>query len=165
MKKTILVAFLITMSQLAIGQDIKKADLYNPYENVDSALSIIQKQAAKEGKHVLIQIGGNWCGWCIKFNQIVKADPQLDSLEKANYIVYHLNYSKENKNSAALAKYGFPQRFGFPVFIILNSKGKQIHTQNSSYLEQDKGYSKEKVKGFFQDWGPGALDPKAYLKY
>lgn len=156
---------IILMSQWAIGQEIKKPDLYNPYENVDSALSNIQKQAAKEGKHVLIQIGGNWCSWCIKFYQMVKADPQLDSAEKANYIVYHLNYSKENKNSAALARFGYPQRFGFPVFIILNSKGKQLHTQNSSYLEQDKGYNKEKVKGFFQDWGPTALDPKAYLKY
>ena len=34
-----------------------------------------------------------------------------------------------------LAKYGYPQRFGFPVFIVLDGNGNRIHTQNSAYLE------------------------------
>ena len=42
----------------------------------------------------------------------------------ANYVVYHLNYSKENYNAKLLTKYNFPQRFGFPVFLILDGEGK-----------------------------------------
>jgi thioredoxin-related protein len=98
MNKTILLALILMVSQMAFAQDTKKVDLYNPNENADSALAIIQAQAAKEGKHVLIQLGGNWCSWCIEFNRFVKSDAQLDSIVKANYLVYHLNYSKENKN-------------------------------------------------------------------
>jgi hypothetical protein len=48
------------------------------------------------------------------------------------------------------------------VFLILNSKGELIHTQNSGYLEEGKSYNKEKVDGFFNDWSPKALDPKSY---
>jgi FkbM family methyltransferase len=33
--------------------------LYNPYENVDSALKVVISKAKKEGKHVFVQIGGN----------------------------------------------------------------------------------------------------------
>ena len=65
MKKTILLSLILLVTQLASAQDVKKIDLYNPFENADSALTIIQAQAAKDGKHVLIQVGGNWCGWCI----------------------------------------------------------------------------------------------------
>jgi thioredoxin-related protein len=111
---------------------------------------------------VFIQIGGNWCIWCARFNDLVTKDGSIDSLISANYVVYHLNYSKENKNEALLAKYGYPQRFGFPVFLILDGNGKLLHTQNSGYLEKDKGYDREKVMGFFSDWTPSALDPKQY---
>jgi hypothetical protein len=73
-----------------------------------------------------------------------------------------VNYSKENKNEAVLAKLNYPGRFGFPVFLILDGNGKLLHIQNSGYLEKDKGYDKEKVMGFFNDWAPKALDPKQY---
>jgi len=76
--------------------------------------------------------------------------------------VYHLNYSKENKNLPVLAAYGYPQRFGFPVFLILDKNGKLIHIQNSGYLEEGKGYSKEKVADFLINWAPDALDPEKY---
>jgi hypothetical protein len=76
--------------------------------------------------------------------------------------MYHLNYSKENKNLDLLKKYGYPQRFGFPVFIILDANGNKIHTQNSSYLEAGKGYSKEKIIDFLQGWSPVALKPESY---
>jgi hypothetical protein len=77
-------------------------------------------------------------------------------------VVYHLNYSKENKNQDVLAKYSYPQRFGFPVFLILDGAGKLLHTQNSAYLEQDKGYSREKILDFLNGWTKNALDPERY---
>ena len=76
--------------------------------------------------------------------------------------MYHLNYSEENKNEKLFAKYGYPQRFGFPVFIILDENGNRIHIQNSAYLEEGKGYSKDKIAEFFEGWSPAALDPKNY---
>ena len=145
--------------------DMKTFKLYNPSENADSALRVAIKEAKSLGKHVFVQIGGNWCIWCARFNQFVTKDAQIDSLVQANYVVFHMNYSPENRNKETLAKLGYPQRFGFPVFIVLDGKGKQLHTQNSAYLEQDKGYSKNKVMEFFNHWSPKALDPSEYKNY
>jgi len=155
------IVFVLLLIVNVLQAQEKKINLYNPYENADSAITIIKKKAALEGKHILIQIGGNWCSWCIEFNRFTTTDKQMDSLLKADFVVYHLNYSKENLNKKLLTQFGFPQRFGFPVFIVLDNKGKQLHTQNSSYLEKDKSYSKEKVMEFFQHWNAKALDPKA----
>ena len=47
-----------------------------------------------------------------------------------------------------------PARFGFPVIVILDENGKVIHTQDSSFLEEGKGYDKNKVERFFKSWTP-----------
>jgi hypothetical protein len=80
----------------------------------------------------------------------------------ADYVLYHLNYSKENMNDDVFTQYSFPQRFGFPVFIVLDGKGNRIHTQSSWYLEEGKSYNKEKVMDFLQSWNRKALDPSTY---
>ena len=81
----------------------------------------------------------------------------------SSFVWYHLNYSKENENKKAFAQYGYAQRFGFPVFIILDGDGKRIHTQNSSYLEDGKkSYNKAEVQAFLEMWAPRALNPKMY---
>ena len=74
-----------------------------------------------------------------------------------NFIVYHVNYSQENKNEDVIASLGFPQRFGFPVFVILDSKGNRLLTQNSAYLEEGSAHSTSKILEFLKHWSPAAL--------
>jgi len=136
--------------------------IYEPTANAESDIAAAIKQAKAENKHVLLQAGGNWCSWCIEFNKFSQATGSIDSLLNKCFIVYHLNYSKENENKAIFAKYGYPQRFGFPVFIILDENGNRIHTQNSEYLEQGRGYNKQKVYEFLLQWTPQALSASLY---
>jgi thioredoxin-related protein len=158
--------FIIVLSFLFVNhvfsQDLSTFHLYHPEEDAAKAIDAAVKKAKATNRHVFIMIGGNWCIWCARFNQFMTTDKQIDSLVNANYVVYHLNYSKENKNTALLAKYGYPQRFGFPVFLILDGEGNRLHTQNSGYLEEGKGYNRDKVIDFFASWTPAALDPAQY---
>ena len=50
-----------------------------------------------------------------------------------------------------------PARFGFPVFVVLDEQGNVLHIQDSSFLEEGKGYNQEKVLRFFQNWTPKAV--------
>lgn len=162
MKKILVSTFLLFSTLSVFSQDMTKFKLYKPEEDAKEQIEEAVKEAKKSGKHVMIQVGGNWCVWCARFNDFVAKDASLDSLVKANYVVYHLNHSKENKNYDLLKKYDFPQRFGFPVFLVLNEKGDLIHTQSSWFLEAGKSYDKEKVTAFFSDWSRKALDPAQY---
>lgn len=163
MKKIVVLFGLMISAVVVFSQDLTKFHLYDPAANAEKEIAAAVKEAKSQNKHVLIQIGGNWCIWCARFNDFVTTDKQLDSSVKADYIVYHLNYSKENYNAKLLEKYGYPQRFGFPVFLILNGEGKLIHTQSSWYLEDGKkSYDKDKTGSFFNDWSPKAFDPKQY---
>jgi thioredoxin-related protein len=144
------------------AQSTDTAHLYNPNANAEKDIAAAVKKAKAEHKFVMMQGGGNWCSWCKRFSITVANDAKLDSIVNADFVVYHLNYSEENKNEKVYAKYGYPQRFGFPVFIILDDKGNRIHTQNSAYLEEGKGYNKDKIAEFFEAWSPAALNPANY---
>ena len=142
-----------------------QTSLYNPAANAEKDIAAAIKKAKAENKNVFIQAGGNWCRWCIEFNRFTHLDAQIDSLLRADFVVYHLNYSPENKNLSILAKYKFPQRFGFPVFLVLDENGNHIHTQNSAYLEQGNSYNKGKVIEFLKHWNHAAVDPSNYRHY
>lgn len=160
MRGLFILALFISLQSFA--GDTTRQHLYNPFANVEKDVAAALVKAKAEKKHVLLQIGGNWCVWCYKFNAFVNTDSSLKKIIANNYVVYHLNYSKENKNLAYMKKLGYPQRFGFPVLVVLDADGKQLHTQDSSLLEQGNGYSQEKVTGFLQNWSPVAFDEKRY---
>lgn len=160
--KVLLFATALFIYLNAGAQSKDTAHLYNANDDAEKEIAAAVKKAKAEHKFVLLQGGGNWCGWCKRFSLTVANDAKLDSIVSADFVVYHLNYSQENKNEKLYAKYGYPQRFGFPVFIILDEKGNRIHTQDSEYLEEGKGYDKDKIAEFFEAWSPAALDPANY---
>ncbi|MFN0082006.1 MAG: thioredoxin family protein [Ferruginibacter sp.] len=152
--------FLLIFTFATYIASAQEAKLYTPEANAAKDIAAAVKLAKATNKYVLIQAGGNWCTWCIEFARFAKTDPAIDSVMRASFIWYHLNYSKENENKAMFAKLGYPQRFGYPVFIVLNDKGERIHTQNSEYLENRKaGYDQRKVQSFLEMWSPRVLTP------
>ena len=163
MKKRIsLLLFLFTLFVTGFAQ---KNKLYDPSADASADIAVAIKKAAAENKFVLIQAGGNWCSWCLEFARFSREDASIDSLINTNFVLYHLNFSKENYNKSIFAKYGYPQRFGFPVFLILNGKGERIHTQSSTYLEDGKmSYDKKIVLDFLINWTSNSLAPETYLK-
>jgi thioredoxin-related protein len=160
--KSLLLIFFALATVTVQASDTTKTLLYNPGADAAKDIDRAVAKAKAEKKHVLIQAGGNWCTWCIRFNNYATIDKQIDSILKANYVVYHLNWSPENENKPVFKKYDFPQRFGFPVLIILDAEGKRIHTQNSEYLQAVKTYDRNKIVEFLKHWSPAALDSKSY---
>lgn len=159
--RLLLVLFLL-VSINSYSNDTTK--LYNPAANVARDIEAALVKAKSEKKNVLIQVGGNWCIWCYRFNSFVLTNSLLKRLLNDNYVLYHLNYSPENKNLAYLKKLGYPQRFGFPVLVVLDATGKQLHTQDSALLEKGNSYDEEKVKSFLKNWAPGAFDELLYME-
>lgn len=161
MKIVLAIAFSF-ISIIGQGQSAEPK-LYHPEANAEKEITAAISKAKAQKKYVLLQGGGNWCSWCIEFARFCEADKKIDSVIKSSFVWLHLNYSKENYNKLIFARYGYPQRFGFPVFLILDEKGNLIHTQNSEYFEDgNKSYDREKVQTFLEKWSPAARDPKKY---
>lgn len=126
---------------------------YHPEANAEEELDQLIHEAAKESKHIIIQAGGNWCIWCLRFNDYIHKTADINHYLQNNYLYYHLNYSKENKNENVFNKY-VPDslKLGYPFFIVLDSEGKVLKIQESGALEDGKSYNKDKVMEFFRTW-------------
>ena len=134
----------------------------NPMTQIDQALS----KAKSEGKNVICQVGGNWCPWCLRFADFITNDTTISKVIEENFVYIHVNYNpkkddgeeKAKLTKQMMARLNNPGRFGFPVFVVLDSKGKVLHLQDSSFLEEGKGYNQGKVLRFLKNWTPKAIE-------
>lgn len=161
MKKAIFLIFIVLGMQNLFAQEDKKSEnIYDPARNAQKDIDSAVKMARNNGKNVLIQVGGNWCPWCLRIHKFINSDVEIKKFLQEGYEYVLVNFSKENKNEEAISMLQNPIRFGFPVFIVLDGDGKVIHIQDSGYLEEDKSYSKEKILRFIKLWTPQAIMAK-----
>lgn len=158
-----LFAVLILLAELMIvGRAQEKFAVYDESVDVNVQIDRALTQAKQEGKFVVCQVGGNWCPWCLKFAAFINEDQEISRLVEDNFVYIHVNYNprknvldKEKADAEKMMKrLGNPGRFGFPVLVILDRKGKVVHIQDSALLEEGNGYNKEKVIRFFKLWTP-----------
>lgn len=155
MKKLASLFLFIIMSVCTFAQAPQK--IYDESIDAVQQINTAVAQAAADNKYVVCQVGGNWCPWCIRFNNFIKQDSTINQIVSENFVYIHVNYSQANKNPKAMQRLGNPARFGFPVLVILDEKGDVIHIQNSAYLEEGQGYNPKNVLEFFQQWTPTAV--------
>ena len=165
MKKNLILAIVAALFALTANAQTALKKVYNedinPIEQINQAVA----KAKSEGKFVVCQVGGNWCPWCLRFADFMGKDADISKLVGENFEYIHVNYNprkSEGEEKAQLAKtmlqrLSNPERFGFPVFVVLDDTGKVIHIQDSSFLEEGEGYNKEKVLRFFKNWTPLAV--------
>ena len=92
-------------------------------------------------------------------------DSIVSQIVEENFVYIHVNYNPRKSEGeekmrlakAMLQRLSNPERFGFPVFVVLDDDGRVIHIQDSSFLEEGKGYNREKVLRFFKNWTPRAV--------
>lgn len=161
MRKNIVLLIAILFSLSSDAQMAQKK-VYNedidPIEQIDQAVA----KAKSEGNFVICQVGGNWCPWCLRFADFITKDTTITKVINENFEYIHVNYNprksqgeeKQAQGKALMKRLDNCGRFGFPVFVVLDEEGKVVHIQDSSFLEEGKSYSQEKVLRFFKNWTP-----------
>lgn len=165
MRKYLMIAIFMTFGMVMANAQGALKKVYNetidPMSQIDEALT----KAKGEGKYVVCQVGGNWCPWCLRFADFVEKDSAVNKVVNDNFVFIHVNYNPrrtaggeaQQKAVQLMQRLGNPSRFGFPVFVVLNEKGDVLHIQDSSFLEEGKGYSEGKTLRFFKNWTPKAV--------
>ena len=109
-------------------------------------------QAKHSGKRVLLDVGGEWCIWCKRLDQLFEAHQDLSEFLHQNYVTVKVNYSKENKNELVLSRY--PKVAGYPHLFVLENDGTLLHSQDTGQLEKGKAHDPAKVMAFLKSWAP-----------
>lgn len=99
---------------------------------VDLRAAIIRAQ--KENKRIILDIGGEWCLWCVKMDVYFLENKALAAFRDDNFIWLKINFSPENENREFLAKY--PSIEGYPHLFVLETDGSLLHSQGTAELEE-----------------------------
>lgn len=153
MKRSLLALTAVSIAVLAVAQQTQKKEaIFDPKRDAAADLAAAIQTATKEKKPILVDVGGNWCGWCHKLDKLFKEDKEIAKMLKS-YVMLKINYSPENENKAVLVK--FPKITGYPHLFVLDSKGKLVHSQDTGLLETGDHHDPAKVKKFLTKWSGG----------
>src|SRR5436190_24056057 len=90
-------AVLITAAVAVHAADLKPVG-YDPKRDPAKDLPVIVAQATRANRHIILEVGGEWCSWCHTLQNFIDNDPELKALWTGKYLTLKVNYSPENEN-------------------------------------------------------------------
>jgi thioredoxin-related protein len=125
---------------------------YDPKRNAAQDIQAAIKEAQRTNKRILLEVGGEWCGWCHTLDRFFQVNSDLLLLQDKNFVTVKINFSGDNENKELLS--GYPPIPGYPHIFVLDAEGKLLHSQDTSALESGKSYNLEKLTAFLTNWAP-----------
>ena len=140
------------ISSAKAQSEIVFREKFDPTRDTKIDLAKAIETASKNGKHIILDVGGEWCGWCVYMDKFFFENPSLAKIRENNFVWVKVNYSEENENKTFLAPY--PEPLAFPHLYILDATGKLLHSHDTADLEMGKGYNLIKFTRFLKAWSP-----------
>lgn len=115
---------------------------------VDSAFA----RARKSGKHVLIDLGGNWCTDCIVLANIMRL-PEVRRFVDAHYEVAVVDVGRFDKNLQIPARFGITSRLeGVPSVLIADTDGKLVNGGHVAALADARHMTPQGIADWLAQW-------------
>ena len=123
---------------------------FDPARDADQDIRAALAEARRTHRRVILDVGGEWCGWCHALDRYFVEHPDLRALREQSYVWVKVNFSPENKNTAVLSRY--PKINGYPHLFVLDQDGALVQSQDTSLLEEGPSYNFERMKAFLTKW-------------
>jgi thiol:disulfide interchange protein len=127
---------------------------FDPARDADKDIRDAVAEAKRTQRRVILDVGGEWCGWCHALDRYFVEHADLMALRSKSYVWLKVNYSTENKNEKVLSRY--PTIKGYPHLFVLGDDGALLHSQDTALLEEGSSYNLEKMRTFLTKWAPAA---------
>jgi len=148
--------FLITPASAINADSLPKySKVYDeksdPFQDANAAI----KLAKETQRNVLIEIGGNWCGWCKKMDAFLAKNPEIYKKLHDEFVLLKVSVSDSNENEAFMKS--LPPVLGYPHMYISTSSGKMILSKDTAELLNGEEYSKKNWLAFLNKWQSSAV--------
>ena len=129
------------------------APLYPEVARASADIEAAQQQAAREGKRVLVDFGGDWCTDC-KILDINFKRPENAALLASRFVVVHVNVGAKGitDNFPVAERYGIPLKKGVPALAVLDAKGQVLYAQKNGEFESMRSMDPKSVNDFLKRW-------------
>jgi len=147
-RQVLISTLIFFVSFLLLGCSQTQQKFYDA--SLDGAEQLKEAIEEANGRLILVQVGGDWCQWCVRLNQTISEDPELLKAINERFQWVHIYFGKENKNEAAMQMLDNPTDMGFPAFVLLDAQGKVLHKIPTGGFEEGDGYDKAKLLLFIK---------------
>lgn len=130
--------------------EVKKSTPYDEKADAKADIAAAVARAASENRRVLIQWGGNWCGWCVKLHDLYAKDATIRKELLYEYDIVYVDIGKWDKNQDLATLYGADLKTGVPYLTVLDGQGKVLANQETGVLESGDAHDPAKVLGFLK---------------
>ena len=150
----------MTMKHLALGiaalAFAAASQAAGPYPEISRAEADVKAAlaaAAKSGKRVLVDFGGNWCGDC-KVLDINLKKPENAAILDSRYVLVHVNVGDKgiDSNFALAERYGIALKKGVPALAVLDANGKVLYAQTQGEFADMRKMDPKSVNDFLVKW-------------
>ena len=120
----------------------------DPFKDAENAMLFAQQT----NRHVLIEIGGNWCQWCHVLDQFIREHDDVAQQLQTNFVLLKVNVSDANKNTEFMAE--LPPVDGYPYVFITDAKGDIKFAGDLTPLLDKNTFSRKLFLAFLDRWKP-----------
>ncbi len=125
---------------------------YDEAQNADAAVDAAFARAKKNGKRVLIDLGGNWCGDCIVLANIMQL-PQMKSFLEAHFERVSVDVGRFDKNLQIPARFKITNRLeGVPAVIIAEPDGRFVNQGRITALADARHMTPQAIADWLAQW-------------
>lgn len=137
---------------VARGPQTRKEPLYNPKADAKADIKAAIERAKREHKRILLDFGGNWCGWCYLLHDVLLQNERLAPLAKNGFVLVLVDIDTNHGLFDQYVPKG--SQLGFPYLTVLDADGKLLKNQDTDALEDGMKYDLNKVRAFLAQWSP-----------
>jgi thioredoxin-related protein len=121
---------------------------FDPRRDAAADVARALAQAGAEGKHVIVDVGGEWCAWCHILHRFIARTAEVRAAIETDFVWVKVNWSPANKNERVLS--AWPRVTGYPHLFVLDAAGRVVRSQPSVELEAGKDYDAVKMLAFLR---------------
>jgi thiol:disulfide interchange protein len=126
-----------------------RKEIYNVSADAREQIAAAVSKAKAEDKRVLLQWGGNWCGWCHLLHNTFENDEAVAKNLANEYVVVLVDAGGQTKKNLDLAAEYKAElnKHGYPYLTVLDADGKVVANQETASLETPKPAEGEYTPG------------------
>ena len=133
-----------------------KTPLPYPYDeaaNADKVVAAGRAKAKAQGKRLIIDLGGNWCGDCRILDGTLER-PELKRFVDKAFVVVSVDVGRFDKNLQVPAHYGITERLeGVPALLVVDPKtDKLLNRSQISALSDARHMSPQGLADWLAGW-------------
>lgn len=107
---------------------------YATVETAATAYDTAKRDAASQGKRILVVAGGDWCRWCHVLDRFLREHRETDERLHRGFVVVKLAVGENGLGAEPLQD--LPSAQGYPHFWVLSPDGALIASVNTAPLER-----------------------------